>query len=88
MLGKSPINKVYHLHLVFWMWLVEGSDGLCTFFIELDRVGSLPGPVQSLTTDSCFVDLPDVTLVYSKIVEVFVDVIFTFFIFPYQLFIQ
>ena len=30
--------------------------------------------VQSLTTDSCFVDLPDVTLVYSKIVEVFVDV--------------
>ena len=29
--------------------------------------------VQSLTTDSCFVDLPDVTLVYSKIVEVFVD---------------
>ena len=30
--------------------------------------------VQSLTTDSCFVDLPYVTLVYSKIVEVFVDV--------------
>ena len=43
------------------------------FFIDLDRVGSLPGLVQSLTTDSCFVDLPDVTLVYSKIVEVFVD---------------
>ena len=72
MLGKSPINKVYHLHLVFWMWLVEGSDGLCTFLsnsIEWDHC-----LVQSLTTDSCFVDLPYVTLVYSKIVEVFVDV--------------
>ena len=44
------------------------------FFIDLDRVGSLPGLVQSLTTDSCFVDLTDVTLVYSKIVKVFLDV--------------
>ena len=34
----------------------------------------MPGLVQSLTTDSCFVDLTDVTLVYSKIVKVFLDV--------------
>ena len=37
-------------------------------------VGSLPDLVQSLTTDSCFVDLTDVTLVYSRIVKVFLDV--------------
>ena len=34
----------------------------------------MPGLVQSLTTDSCFVNLTDVTLVYSKIVKVFLDV--------------
>ena len=32
-----------------------------------------PCPITHYS-DSCFVDLPDVTLVYSKIVKVFLDV--------------
>ena len=51
---------------------------VCALFLSNSSgnptVGSLPGLVQSLTTDSCFVDLTDVTLVYSKIVKVFLDV--------------